>query len=64
MTSLKTATFGMCLMLFATALWAGDADVCYSHAKSPMATNRLQDTTVPVCGHAGTHTLTELAKAS
>lgn len=63
MTSFKAATLGVCLTLFATASWAGDADVCYSHAKSPMATTRLQDTTELVCGHAGTHTLTELAKA-
>lgn len=62
MTTLKTVAFGMGLMMFAMAAWAGDADVCYSQGKSSSSTNRLKDTTMLVCGHAGTHSLTELAK--
>lgn len=59
----KTTVLGMGLMLFAAAAWAGDADVCYSHGKSVMQTNQLKDTTELICGHAGTHTLADMAKA-
>ena len=60
--TLKTTALGVGLMLVATASWAGDADVCYSQAKGRMDSNRLTDTTKLDCGHAGTHTLPELAK--
>lgn len=59
----KAALLGGCLMLCAATAWAGDADVCYSRAESPANTSRLKDSTPLACGHAGTHSLAELAKA-
>lgn len=63
MKPIKAALLGACLLLGTATAWAGDADVCYSHAEPPGNTSRLKDTTPLVCGHAGTHSLAELAKA-
>jgi hypothetical protein len=59
----KSTIFFMSLMLFAGVAMAGDADVCYSHAKSAMQSDNLKDTTPLICGHSGTHSMVDLAMA-
>jgi len=71
---MKPLILGLALLVGASPAWAGDADVCYSRPvvqqnpfTKPVASrileskNRLGDHTVFVCGHAGAHTLPELA---
>jgi hypothetical protein len=63
--SRNTQLFALIVALAVTPLaYAGDADICYGPSFSALdsAHPALDDSTIFKCGHAGAHTLPDLAK--